>query len=33
MKAEQKVLSNKYINCFLELKKVKKQIIKEEKEK
>jgi len=31
MKAEQIVLSNKYINCFLELKKVQKQIIKEEK--
>lgn len=33
MKAELIVLSNKYINCFSELKKVKKQIIEEEKEK
>ena len=33
MKSELIALSNKYINCFLELKKVKKQIIEEEKEK
>jgi len=33
MKSELIALSNKYINCFLELKKVQKQIIEEEKEK
>jgi hypothetical protein len=33
MKEELKVLSNKYINCLLEFKKVQKQIMKEEKEK
>jgi hypothetical protein len=33
MKSELIALSNKYINCFFELKKVQKQIIEEEKEK
>jgi len=33
MKEELKVLSNKYINCFIELRKVQKQIRLEEKEK